>query len=944
MVSPQDILRYLADLAPEGGKVVDVVHRRSEFSYLGWRPSLVEPLSTDGSSTLREVVHRDLARLAAIDALHSAERLLRIGWLFVAGRITYRGKATQFCVPLLSVPIRLERLGRGHRIIHEGDVEMPADLFDDEARSLLEDSPDPYGGGAMPTNQALLDRLPKFQTWTAEALGQAGLPQAPVVGPDADPVALRLQPGLVVVAGAAVYTVRDTAAPNVRGALLGWTSEQLAGTALEALYSSTDDAPRIGDLPIETPLPLNARQREALERSRHETITVVSGPPGTGKSHLVAAAAIDEVGRGHTVLIATQSTYAANVIADLLDRYPGPRYIRFGRSEQRASAAAELSQGLASPYSPAELDRLEEVLVQARRRADGVRGRLRDLLERERAFARGLEQRDALALMTSQAPGVLDENIDLPQVDRWLARATRSGGPLSGYFRTRAEKRLRRAVSARIDASLEQIAVAVDAAHAEAAVRNGLADGGLTLEPLWNQLEEVESSWRIAAGEAIEARRRARRNSRRTSTRAVAALASALRAGRVQRRRVLRDLAGDHFLDVLPLWLGTLQEIDDTLPVSPGMFDVVIFDEASQIDQTRAAPALARAKRAVIVGDPRQLRHVSFVADDAGATAARTHGITGDLARLLDVRRNSLFDAAAGASSVTVLDEHFRSVPHIIAFSDRTFYGGKLRYMTQHPSTETRDAIRVLHVPGIRDETGINRAEIAAVIEEVRAAQQTGASSVGVITPFRAQADALEEALLSEFSPEEMERLGLRTGTVHGFQGNERDTVIASLVLAAGDLGVSLRFVEDPNLFNVLVTRARLQMIVVTSLGPDDIPKGLLAEYLKHAQHPPLPSRAAAPPVGWTAEVARELAGYSVTVTPNYPVAGWQVDLAAGDGEHAIGVECTVHPLGAEAHIERRLALRRAGWELTDCFQSRWLTRPESAAAVLAGLVLGPGS
>ena len=144
MASPQDILRYLADLAPEGGKVVDVVHRSSEFSYLGWRPSLVEPLITDGSSTLREVVHRDLNRLAAIDALHSAERLLRIGWLFVAGKITHRGKPTQFCVPLLSVPIRLQRLGRGHRIIHEGDVEMPADLFDDEARSLLEDSRDPY--------------------------------------------------------------------------------------------------------------------------------------------------------------------------------------------------------------------------------------------------------------------------------------------------------------------------------------------------------------------------------------------------------------------------------------------------------------------------------------------------------------------------------------------------------------------------------------------------------------------------------------------------------------------------------------------------------------------------------------------------------------------------------------------------------------------------------
>jgi hypothetical protein len=944
MASPQDILRYLAELAPEGRKTFDVVHRTSEFVYLGWAPSLVQPVVAESASTLREVVHRDLSRLAAIDALHSAERLLRIGWLFLCGTADHHGKPTRFCLPLLSGPIRLQRLFHGHRIIHEGDVEMPGDLFDDEARSLLEDSPAPYGGGATPTNRSLLDRMPKFQAWIAEAVSRAGLPPVQVAGPGADPIALRQQLGLRIVAGTAVYSVRDTAAPNVRGALLGWTSERLAGTAFEALYASSEEPTTSQDLPIETPLPLNSRQREALERSRCETITVVSGPPGTGKSHLVAAAAIDEVGRGHTVLVATQSTYATDVIADLLDRYPGPRYIRFGRSEQRASAAAELSEGMARPYSPAELDQLEEALVKARRRADGARGRLRDLLEREQAFARGLQQRDALALMTSQAPGVLDENIDLQRVDRWLGRATRAGGPLSRFLGARAEKRLRRVVGARIDASLEQIAIAVDAAHAEAAVRDGLADGGLTLDPLWHRLEEVEADWRVAAGEAIEARRRARRNSRRTSTRAVAALASALRSGRVQRRRVLRDLTGDHFLDVLPLWLGTLTEIDDTLPVSPSMFDVVIFDEASQIDQTRAAPALARAKRAIIVGDPRQLRHVSFVADDAGVVAAQTHGISGDLARLLDVRRNSLFDAAAGASAVTWLDEHFRSVPHIIAFSDRTFYGGKLRYMTQHPATETRDAIRVVQVHGSRGSNGVNRAEVAAVIQEVRTAQHGGASSIGVVTPFRAQADALEEALLNEFSPEELERLGLRTGTVHAFQGNERDTVIASLVLSEGDLGTSLRFVEDPNLLNVLVTRARSQMIIVTSLEPNDVPKGLLAEYLKHAHHPPLPSPAAAPSIGWNAELARELAGYSVTVTTNYPVAGWQVDLSVGDGERAIGVECAIHPLGTEAHIERHLALRRAGWKLTDCYQSRWLTRPESAAEVLAHLVLDPTS
>jgi hypothetical protein len=64
------------------------------------------------------------------------------------------------------------------------------------------------------------------------------------------------------------------------------------------------------------------------------------------------------------------------------------------------------------------------------------------------------------------------------------------------------------------------------------------------------------------------------------------------------------------------------------------------------------------------------------------------------------------------------------------------------------------------------------------------------------------------------------------------------------------------------------------------------------------------------------------VAGYSLGVTPNHPVAGWQVDLSVGDGERAVGVECAVHPLGAGVHIERHLALRRTGWKLTGCIKT----------------------
>lgn len=101
------------------------------------------------------------------------------------------------------------------------------------------------------------------------------------------------------------------------------------------------------------------------------------------------------------------------------------------------------------------------------------------------------------------------------------------------------------------------------------------------------------------------------------------------------------------------------------------MFDVVVFDEASQIDQVRAATALMRAERAVIVGDPRQLRHVSFVSDERMDAAADDFGVGSQLRHLADVRRNSLFDIAAATSPVIALREHFRSARHIILLSRR---------------------------------------------------------------------------------------------------------------------------------------------------------------------------------------------------------------------------------------------------------------------------------
>ena len=947
--SARSVLRYLAELAPAGSKVTTdvVVGRVADFAYLGWRPDLIyQPNSAIPGGTIPRIGRsKEIRRLAAVDALHDAEQLLRIGWLFVSGHHEVDGESRRFCLPLLSCSVRLQPMGRNYKLVQLGDFEMPTDFFSDQDQADLEDwrSLERELVGMGPINvvdTALLEQLPLFKRWVVEATIRGEFHPAFLAGSERSPVDMRSSEMLHIVAGAAVYAARDVNSPNVAATLLGWMSQPLGGTAFDVLYGVGGSHSDTDDAGIETPLPLNESQRQAVARFRREPITVVSGPPGTGKSHLVAAAAIDEVARGNSVLVATQSDYAAGVIAGMLRRYPGPRFVRFGSRDDRESVAAELSDGLAQPFSGTEYDTRHDEATAAASAASRVRRALRSLLEREISFSEGLARRQLNSLVAVQAPAVLDEDFDISRANRLLER-TRSAAPLIGPFLAkRALHRLRRLVRADAATAIDDLEAAVAVAVDERNVRRGLAGGGLTLESPWQELEKAEAESRAAVGRAIEARRRSRSNSRRKSTKSVATLASALRSGTAKRRQLLTELSGGDFLDVLPLWVGTLQDIDNTLPVAPGMFDVVIFDEASQIDQMRAAPGLARAKRAMVVGDPRQLRHVSFISDDAMEEAAASASLRADDARILDVRRNSLFDAAASISPITWLDEHFRSVPHIIGFSDRSFYSGKLRLMTQHPATESRDAIRTVLVAGDRNADGVNEAEIDVVLDQVKALGQAGVKSIGVVSPFRAQADAIEEALLKLYGPEDVGRLGLRVGTVHAFQGSEREVVVASLAIGLADLGGSLRFLQNPNLFNVMVTRARREMIVVTSIDPESLPDGLLADYLRHADHPPLPSESEDVPPGWSGEVYRELVGYGVPVTANYPVAGWSVDLAVGEQNAAIGVETRVHPGGADLHIEQHMALRRAGWVMVDAFESRWLTDAEGAAQMLSKRLL----
>jgi hypothetical protein len=213
-------------------------------------------------------------------------------------------------------------------------------------------------------------------------------------------------------------------------------------------------------------------------------------------------------------------------------------------------------------------------------------------------------------------------------------------------------------------------------------------------------------------------------------------------------------------------------------------------------------------------------------------------------------------------------------------------------------------------------------AEVDRAVAELEKLLHAGVRSTGVVTPFRAQADALEAAVLKAFSADDLEALDLRVGTVHAFQGNERDVIIASMGVGPEEGAGSWRFVEDPHLFAVFMTRARRKMTILLSADPPE--GGLVASYLAQADSPPGPPKPARSLGPWTHLIADDLRSAGVPVLTAYPSGRHVVDICLADERASVAIECEVHPDGPDAHIDRHMALNRAGWEFVEAYRSRW--------------------
>jgi predicted DNA-binding WGR domain protein len=340
--------------------------------------------------------------------------------------------------------------------------------------------------------------------------------------------------------------------------------------------------------------------------------------------------------------------------------------------------------------------------------------------------------------------------------------------------------------------------------------------------------------------------------------------------GKTMRYKSIRDLAagetGRVIQDLKPIWLMSPLSVSDTLPLDPGLFDVVIFDEASQIPMEEAIPAIYRSHQAIVVGDEMQLPPTTFFASAGGEENSVIVEEEGERIEV-DLDADSFLTQAAQNLPSTLLAWHYRSrYESLIGFSNAAFYRGDLftipdrqRAIENRPelivtATDQGDA----NVGAVLDrsisfhfmENGVyedrrnpNEAAYIALLVRGILRRDTGLS-LGLVAFSEAQQGEIESALnrLAEQDAEFGGRLenenvreendvfcGLFVKNLENVQGDERDIILMSVCYghdAAGRMLMNFGPINQQGgekRLNVIFSRAKHHMAIVSSIRHHDI-------------------------------------------------------------------------------------------------------------------------
>lgn len=551
----------------------------------------------------------------------------------------------------------------------------------------------------------------------------------------------------------------------------------------------------------------NTSQKKAVEAALTHQVSVIQGPPGTGKTQTILNIIANLLIAGKTVLVVSNNNSAVNNVAEKLE-HEGLGFIvaKLGSAQKKEEFVAD--QQPLPDMSSWHIDASSSV-------KQWVKDALNNVSQGFSAQLRQAELRAEYDALLKEA--TYNEKLATNSIDcDWLySKSSSKIMELLVYYQIRQSKQIP-SVFFRI----------------KWALKLGLPMFSFLQKDVSDVIASLENAYYIVRKAEIEKELQSVE-----STLQSVDIKENLRLLRDYSLQILKNEIAEHYradtrtaftiknikaktedlLREYPVVLSTTYSAKSCISKDM-VFDYVIMDEASQVDIKTGALALSCAMNAVIVGDDKQLPNVVSQEEALALQAIQ-------LTYKVDDRYNEITHSFLQSCvevfkdiPVTLLREHYRCHPKIIEFCNQHFYNGELVAMTDDNGED--NVLQVVQtVEGNHARGHFNQREIDVIVQEVLP-QCADSGSIGIITPYRQQADEINKALGKDIA-----------STVHKYQGRECDTIIMSMVD-----NKPTEFSDDSNLLNVAISRAKTHLYVVTNSNkmPKESNLAQLIDYVRY--------------------------------------------------------------------------------------------------------------
>ena len=590
----------------------------------------------------------------------------------------------------------------------------------------------------------------------------------------------------------------------------------LFGTSLEVLFNNNtkeNNEQNFDNDFLYEPFKLDRHQRRAVKSALENKITIITGPPGTGKSQVVSSIIINAILNGKNVLFASKNNKAIDVVTNRINgefKKEYPLIFRLkGKNSEIIQCLKRINNSIYEPKKEKELKHHENNLRKAIKLNKKLMNKIGEIIISRQGFNKYLYAYEKI-----DGKKYLNRIIDNNNSIKKAALIN------SNYKRVAIYLKLLKKISR--EDNLEHLS-----------------------EEDYNNREEICRQSNLYVKKWLEIFPSLIDIDAKKDINTYISIKEQLLKGElsfndfITLNRQLEELM-PKVVKYFRAWSVTNLSIYGRIPLVPRLFDLLIIDEATQNDIASAIPLLFRTKQAIIIGDPNQLPHISQLeTKESRKFLVTKHNLKESIWNNFEYTTQSLYALwnSLFPQDVILLKDHYRSHEQIIGFSNQNWYKNQLEVCTDYRKlaaiNDRQRAIDWIDVNGYvgrASKSYYNSNEIDETIKIVENLKNDNNVSIGVVTPYREQANRINTKLYKIISEEDINSKRVYVDTIHGYQGDEKDVMLFSLVVSnfnnfpAKDSKINRSKMQDRvlsfyrnqgNLINVALTRARSRLIIV---------------------------------------------------------------------------------------------------------------------------------